>query len=77
VLPDGTGCPQAYHGGVSDFMADEMKISFLIECVRPEKHTSHHTNRKKDLRWTGKLTTQEMARVQALRAVGASLDGLA
>lgn len=57
-------CPQAWHGGLHD----GLPVKLLIECRFPAKHRGWHRNADGTVSWGGKLTPEEMATAEALRA---------
>lgn len=53
-------CPQAWHGG--------LPAGLLVECRFEARHRGQHRNAAADIAWGGKLTDDEHALADALRA---------
>lgn len=60
AVDDAPSCPQAWHGG--------LPAGLLVECRYTPGHRGRHRNAAGDLEWSGKLTDDEVALADALRA---------
>lgn len=63
-------CPQAWPGGLTENIV-AITGGILTECVRPPRHTGKHRDADRSMSWWGgKLSPEEAAAADALRAAG-------